>query len=298
MRARWSQFRSDHTVLMPLRTCLSLLVLAALLPASSAGAAVKVRHGVVYGHAQVAAGSAPLVLDLYRPARRATTPRPVVVVIHGGGFARQGRSDPAIVRIARALAARGIVAASIDYRLLGADPRPSRRVAPLLGGLPQAPLGRAIAAAVDDTLTSIGYLRRHAGRLGIDVRRLGLVGSSAGAMTAGHVAYVLDDYGIKGPKVRFVGDLWGGIVVAGGAGRLDRGEAPLFAVHGDADSTVPVRLDDQLVARARSQHVRTEYHRIAGGAHGYAGARFFTEPVHGQKTSFERLLRFARSALR
>ena len=85
--------------------------------------------------------------------------------------------------------------------------RPSRRVAPLLGGLPHAPLGRAIAAAVDDTLTSIGYLRRHAGRLGIDVRRLGLVGSSAGAMTAGHVAYVLDDYGIKGPKVRFVGDL-------------------------------------------------------------------------------------------
>ena len=200
---------------MPRRTCLSLLVLAALLPASSAGAAVKVRHGVVYGHAQVAAGSAPLVLDLYRPARRATTPRPVVVVIHGGGFTRRGRTNPGIVRVARALAARGIVAATIDYRLLGAGPRPSRRVAPLLGGLPHAPLGRAIAAAVDDTLTSIGYLRRHAGRLGIDVRRLGLVGSSAGAMTAGHVAYVLDDYGIKGPKVRFVGDLWGGIVVAG-----------------------------------------------------------------------------------
>ncbi|MGZ4276579.1 MAG: alpha/beta hydrolase [Solirubrobacteraceae bacterium] len=156
---------------------------------------------------------------------------------------------------------------------------------------------------MDDTLTATDYLRAHAEKLGIDVRRLGLVGSSAGAVTADHVGYVLDDHGIRGPKIGFVASLWGGIVVpAPGGGRvaavqLERDEPALFAVHGSADPTVPVRLDDQLVARARAQHVRTEYHRIPGGLHGFNGSQFFTRRVVGAQTPFDRLILFARSAL-
>jgi hypothetical protein len=71
----------------------------------------------------------------------------------------------------------------------------------------------------------------------------------------------------------------------------------VFAVDGDADPTVPVALDDQLV-RARAQHVRVEYHRISGGLHGYDGSRFFTQKVAGSQTPFDRLLRFATTELR
>jgi len=200
--------------------CAAVAVLATTLTAGPAAAAIKVQRGIVYGHAKVAApepGSAELLLDLYRPAKASQTPRPVVVLIHGGGFRGGTRGDGGIVRTAKAMAARGIVVASIDYRLLGTDPQPSRRVKPLLAGLPGGPPGRAIASAVDDTLTSIGYLRRNAGKLGIDGDRLGLAGSSAGAITAAHVAYVLDDYGIRKPKIRFVGDLWGGILISASA---------------------------------------------------------------------------------
>ena len=81
------------------------------------------------------------------------------------------------------------------------------------------------------------------------------------------------------------------------AGRLEHGAPSLFAVHGDADTTVPVTLSDALVARARGQGVRAEYHRVPGGRHGYAPSGFFTRPVAGERTAFERLLRFARRAL-
>ena len=269
--------------------CLALL--AALLFATPASAAVTMRRGIVYGHGQR--------LDLYMPATRSAARAPVVVLIHGGGFAIANRTEPGLTRVARALADEGIVAASIDYRLLGSNPRPSARVRPLLAGLPDGREGRAIASAVDDTLTAIGYLKAHARPLGIDPSRLGLIGSSAGAMTANHVAYVLDDYGIKPPTIRFVGDLWGAILVASpvtglsAATQLERGEPPLFAVHGAADPLVPVTLDDQLAARAREQGVPAEYLRIRGAAHGFEGSKFFTADVGGGSTPFERLLAFA-----
>ncbi len=255
----------------------------------------------MYGTARVgapSAGSTQLLLDLYRPARKAKSARAVVVLIHGGGFRGGSRTDPGIVRVARAFAERGVVAASIDYRLLGQAPVPSRRVAPLAADMPKVPVFGAMTAAVDDTLAATDYLRAHANKLGIDIRRLGLIGSSAGAITADHVGYVLDDHGVKGPKVRFVASLWGGIFAPGGAKQLERGEAALFAVHGDADPTVPVALDDQLVARARRQQVRNEYHRIQGGGHGYDAAGFFTRTVVGTQTPFDRLLGFAKTALR
>jgi acetyl esterase/lipase len=279
---------------------ISLCLLLALPGAAGAAGRVEVRKGVVYDTARVgapAAGSAQLLLDLYRPARKAKSARAVVVLIHGGGFRGGSRTDPSIVRVARAFAERGVVAASIDYRLLGQAPVPSRRVAPLAADMPKVPIFGAMTAAVDDTLAATDYLRARANKLGIDIRRLGLIGSSAGAITADHVGYVLDDHGVKGPKVRFVASLWGGIFAPGGAKQLERGEAALFAVHGDADPTVPVVLDDQLVARARRQQVRNEYHRIQGGGHGYDATGFFTRTVVGAQTPFDRLLGFAKTAL-
>ena len=265
---------------------------------------VRVRENVVYGTGRVAAPAArdvSLLLDLYQPARRAGR-RPVVVLIHGGGFRMGTRKQPDLVRIAEGLVGRGFVVASIDYRLSPRAPVPSARVRRLLAEAPAAPVYRAMVAAVDDTLTAVSWLRRNATRLRLDVGRLGLIGGSAGAITADHVAYALDDVGVRGPRVRFVGSLWGGIFIPpdqpAAAEQLERGEARLFAVHGDADTTVPVTFDDALAARARAVGVRTEYHRIPGGRHGFPATGFFTRPVTGGQTPFRRLLGFATRALR
>jgi acetyl esterase/lipase len=279
---------------------------------ASAGAqdpsGVRVQRGVGYGEGRVAspvAGDAPLVLDLYEPSGRRprAARRPAVLLIHGGGFRMGTRRQPDLIRIAVSLARRGFVVASIDYRLSPNSPVPSRRVRPLLARAPDVPLFRAMAAAVDDTLTATAWLRRQGGRLRVDMGRLGLIGGSAGAITAAHVAYALDDARVRGrPRVRFVGDLWGGLLIPpdrrAAARQLERGEAQLFAVHGDADRTVPVGLSDVLVARARAVGVRSELHRIPGGAHGFAGTGFFTRRVTGGRTPFSRLLAFAQRAVR
>ena len=266
---------------------------------------VTVHDGIVYGHAAVASpsvGDADLLLDLYEPASAASASRPVVVLVHGGGFTAQSRKDDGIVRIARGLAQEGIVAASIDYRLQDQQPVPSARVRSLVDALAAIPIGTVMATAVDDTLTAVDYLRAHAADLGIDIDRLGLVGSSAGAITVDHLAYVLDEHGVSAPKVRFVASLWGAMFVDGPSGtpvidQVNAGEPSLFAVHGDADPTLPVQGDDDLVARAQAVGITTEYQRIAGGGHGFTGTRFFIEKVNGDQTPFDRLLAFAHDQL-
>jgi fermentation-respiration switch protein FrsA (DUF1100 family) len=115
-------------------------------------------------------------------------------------------------------------------------------------------------------------------------------------MTADHIAYVLDDYGITRVPITFVASLWGGIVIASPDGKnaatqLDTGEAPLYAAHGELDRIVPVSLSDQLVARAAEQGVQYEYHRLKGVGH--EPEEFYTEPVTNGQTSFDRMLNFA-----
>jgi acetyl esterase/lipase len=280
-----------------------LLVAAAaalvLAPTASAG----VQKGVVYGTGKTETGSKKLLLDLYQPAKPSKAKRPVVVLIHGGGFKNGSRSQADLVKVAGGLVKRGVVVASIDYRLMGDSPVSSKRVKPLTDAVPKVAIYTAMVAAVDDTLTAVDYLKAKAKPLNIDVDRLGLIGGSAGAITADHVAYVLDDFGIKGPKVRFVGDLWGGIFIPpapsleAAAKQLEKGEAPLFSVHGDADKTVPVKLDDDLNARAQAVGVKHEYIRVPGGSHGFAGTQFFTRKATGGQTAFQRLLSFSKDYL-
>ena len=257
IRGRGGSFRlvrrlSLIVLLVPVLTCLL---------ADGSTAAVTVRKAVQYGEGSVespAAARVPLLLDLYRPDRRPRRPRAVVIVIHGGGFRTGTREDPEIARIAQGLVSPGVVAVSIDYRLGGRRPVLSDRLAPLLNGLPPdrvAPLvkggtpenfSRGAVAAVEDTLKAIRFLRRRAKRLHIDPTRIGLVGGSAGAITSDHIAYVLDDYGIKQPIIRFVGSLWGGVLIGAPNGgsppsQLEKGEAALFAAHGDRDPTFRCR---------------------------------------------------------
>jgi acetyl esterase/lipase len=284
-------------------TILFLVPVLICIPAADAMSAVVVRRGVVYGTGRVESPSPQTValrLDLWSPSTTATTPRPFAIFIHGGGFQDGSRDSFKVMPYAQGLANRGIVTAAIDYRLAGQKPVLSDRVKPLMAGMPpNAPndFSLGAVAAIDDTLKAIDFLRANGSKIGIDATRLGLVGDSAGAMTADNVAYVLDDYGIeRPPSVRFVASMWGGIIIAprgGGnpASQLDAGEAPLFAAHGSADQVVPVAFSDDLVSRARGQAVQYEYHRLQGAKHD--PPEFFDEPVTGDQTSFDRMLNFA-----
>lgn len=269
---------------------------------------VKVREGIVYGQGIVREPSrakVDLLADLYKPVPRSKRRRPAIVLIHGGGFSGGTRTQPDLVTVARGLAERGNVVLNIDYRLSPQNPVPSPRVAPAAAAVPlAAPLFNGMVTAIDDALRATKWLRGHSRRLRVHPRRLGIAGGSAGAITADHVAYALDDLGIKAPRFRFVGDLWGGIFIPladgpeAAADQLERGEAALFAVHGSADSVVPVVFDDLLVARAEEVGVPVEYHRIEGAGHGFGPTGFLTGEVAPGETAFDRMLDFAQDALR
>ena len=156
-------------------------------------------------------------------------------------------------------------------------------------------------AAVEDTLQAIKFMRGQAAAYGIDPERAGLVGGSAGAITSNHVAYVLDDHGIQRPSIRFVGSLWGGVLIRSRDGatkpesQLEAGEAALFAAHGDRDSSLPVSMSDALIARAREQRVPNEYYRMKDAGHD--PPRFYSTPDTDGKTGLRKMVDVAASRL-
>lgn len=127
-------------------------------PASLAG--VEVTDGVPYA----APGGFELFLDLHRPESR-SRPLPGVVLVPGDGW--QGGTRRSLDVLATALAARGYVAAAIDYRLPGEAPFP---------------------APVEDARGAVRWLRANAAEIGVDPARIAVVGASTGSQIAALVA--------------------------------------------------------------------------------------------------------------
>ena len=148
------------------------LVVTAL--AAPAGAqAVRVKRDVTFRTVD----GEKLALDVYQPATKGKD-RPAVVVIHGGGwtqgdkawFAQQGDQ----------LAERGFVAFSVNYRLAPAHPYP---------------------AAVEDVEAAVEWVRKNAKKYGVDPKRIGALGGSAGGHLTGLLATDGDGSLAKGHRV-------------------------------------------------------------------------------------------------
>lgn len=110
-----------------------------------------------------------LKLDLYLPSAT-TQPVPCIVVIQGGGF--MARNGKGFRNFARHFAANGFAAATIAYR-----------------GRPENTWQTTVA----DTKTAVRYLRKVSGNYGIDPKRIGAMGRSAGGTLAVMLAVSGDD---------------------------------------------------------------------------------------------------------
>ncbi|MEZ4867745.1 MAG: alpha/beta hydrolase [Caldilineaceae bacterium] len=264
---------------------------------------------LVYGQGDVFVGGVPtpkdLLLDLYQPVDTPPGLRPVVMAIHGGGFFRESRANPGIVAIATALAARGYVVVSVEYRMAFDNPVPSARVRDLVAlispldlsqfaamlKIPEEQYEAAAASAMDDALTALGWLSDQAQTRLLDMSHLTVLGASAGAVTTLYTVYNANNFGLNVPSAAAVIDLWGGFMFSQDASTVEAGEPPLFIVHGTNDTTFPIAAAEAVVARAQAVGVYYEFYPLAGYGHGFASIDLMTVQVDGQ-TLFERLVRF------
>lgn len=136
--------------------------------------------GQISSELDLAYGTAPnyqgttvdLKLDVCLPPDEGLGPLPLVILVHGGGFANGNKSDMASA--ARGYAQKGFVAVSLGYRLdPGAGSNELRWLAAALN-------------AIDDGMEAVRWLRANAATYRIDTGRIGMLGSSAcGAIALG-----------------------------------------------------------------------------------------------------------------
>ncbi len=197
---------------------------------------VTVTHDLQYGSAPDTNGNpVALKLDLYQPAGDTQTKRPAVVWVHGGSFCCGDKTSPEIVDEANTFAKLGYAAVSINYRLLA----PAGSCSGSTAG--SSACTTAALEAKHDAQAAVRWLRAKATTYRIDPGRIGIGGSSAGAITATLVGLFSEDTGSSGnpgfsSTVGGFDSLSGGVPGGIFAGA---GDAPGLLFHGTADPVVP-----------------------------------------------------------
>lgn len=190
-----------------------------------------------------------LTMDVYLPQNDTLKKRPLIMFIHGGAFYVGHKEDLPMREWCSHYASLGYVTVSIDYRM---------------GFLPfKRNIERAGYAAIQDAHAAMRYLVENQSVYGIDTSMMFVGGTSAGAITALHLAFMtketrpetsydgmFDDnmgdiehsgnllnntFSIKG-----VVDMWGAVC---NIEMIDSKKIPVAAFHGDLDEMVPYGYD-------------------------------------------------------
>lgn len=217
--------------------------------ASDVYSTVNVTSDIVYGsNTSFSGATTSLTMDFYEPAADTSVARPLIIWVHGGSFQFGTKTDVDVQELSNRFAKKGYACASINYRL-GFFPVDSVNAI------------KAVLRATQDLKATIRFFykdRATTNAYKIDTTRIFIGGSSAGAITALHVAYLdqaceIQDYigtsalatlgGIEGASGNpgYSTKVAGVINLCGALGRyswLESGDVPLVSLHGTADGTV------------------------------------------------------------
>lgn len=252
--------------------------------------APKITKDVVYGSAALPTPDKPplqLKLDIYEP-QGFRGRRPGVLMAHGGGWVFGDKAEYA--KFGTALAEKGYVAFSINYRLLPTFPHP---------------------AQIDDAQRAMRWIRVHAADYNLDPKRIGALGDSAG----GHLVSLLGTWDTRdnsapelakfSSKANCVVDLYGpsdftvpatqttaqGLQLItlffGGktqeqamdtyregspVAHVDRHSAPFLIMHGDKDPLVPISQSERLNKALKDAKVESTLVVFPNEGHGFTTA--------------------------
>lgn len=176
-----------------------------------------------------------LELDVYTPKKDTVTNKPLVLLVHGGGFAIGKKDNPLEKRFCTTLAKKGYLVASISYRL-------TRKGKSFGCDCPTADKISTFRKASEDVLLATRYLVRNADKFGFDHNKIVLVGSSAGAEAVLNTVFMRNHHDFNTLPY---GDLeFSGVISFAGA-VLDqdyiskRTAVPALLFHGLKDNLVP-----------------------------------------------------------
>lgn len=268
---------------------------------------VTVTSDINYGSNTSFTGSpTQLNMDIYEPTGDTETARPLIIWAHGGSFIGGDKTNADVVELSNRFAKKGFVCASIEYRV-GMWPIDSVNAI------------KAVFRAVQDMKASVRFFYSDAANANtykIDTTQIFVGGSSAGAVTALHYAYLdkeceLEEF-MDANDISAMGGLEGtsgnpgystqvaGVINLCGAlaryGWMEAGDVPVVSLHGDQDGTVPYSrgeasvsgfsviyldgsrmIDEQANAEGVNSHFYTHY----GGGHAvYANASYMDTTVN------------------
>jgi poly(3-hydroxybutyrate) depolymerase len=164
---------------------------------------VTVIHDVIYGH-NISVGGEPidLKMDIYEPFQDTNSSRPVIFVVHGGGFTSGSKSGGRFVKLSKNYASRGYIAVSIDYRLYDLSNPPDSFL-----------LKDAVVRAMGDLKAAMRYMHEDAdteNNYAVDTTNFFLCGVSSGAIISNTTAF-LDDLDEADPQMHQLISSHGGL---------------------------------------------------------------------------------------
>ncbi len=255
---------------------------------------VTVTSDLIYGNNLLYNGIATdLKLDVYEPSGDIQTVRPLIIFAPKGSFIQESKTEHTMVQLCTHFASLGYVAVAIDYRV-GVNYTAVMQNA-------QLEFTKAVLRAAHDYKAAIRYFRKDAATTNTFKIDSGLIiagGSSAGAITALHVAYLdsesevpayVDTTGLGGveglsgnpgysSRPHFVVNLCGAIA---DTTWIDPGNIPVISMHGNLDTEVPygtatismmipiMEVDGSASVYLRAQHIGLQnlFHTFWGRTH-------------------------------
>lgn len=214
-----------------------------------------------------------LALDLYLPDN--LTARACVIYAHGGDFTFGARDAQEVPYFAAALVDAGFAMASVTYRL---KPKAElfdeidrdrieaykARSAKIGLSLSSKLYGHRFIAAMEDISRAIEFLWVEGGRLGIQHRKTGLLGTSAGGIASLGLAYPPTHWSHKTSKPDAVVAIGSAIVQPW---RLTDEGPPCLLIHDTADDVIAVSNPQLGVSRAEVASAPIALMEVSLGAH-------------------------------
>lgn len=218
--------------------------------------------GHVFGGLSVRNVTRPTITPVVPASGKATGA--AVVIVPGGAFI-EVEMETEGGRVARALADRGITAFIVKYRTV-----PPADQAQFFGAMRQAKIDPTkmpnfgYPPSTDDALAALSFVRSRAADWGVDPRRVGILGFSAGAVASLGATVTAR----PGERPAFIGYVYGpmaGISVPADA-------PPMFAAIAFDDQNLPI-MGFPLVEAWHQAKRPVELHAYGRGGHGFGLGR-------------------------